>query len=53
MNCPKERAGTIIIDLERVRFESQAIKEAIDFRYYSNAYDDALFEQLASGEKNG
>ena len=34
---------------ERVRFEAHAIKEALDFRYFSRVYDDALFGQLAEG----
>lgn len=31
---------------DRVLFEAAAIKEALDFRYFSRVYDDALFRQL-------
>jgi hypothetical protein len=33
----------------RVLFEARAIKEALDFQYFSRAYDDALFQQLQEG----
>ncbi len=34
---------------ERLRFETMAIKEALDFAYYSSVYDRALFRQLREG----
>jgi predicted nucleotidyltransferase len=34
---------------DRVRFEAAAIKEAMDFRFFSRQYDDALFRQLREG----
>jgi predicted nucleotidyltransferase len=34
---------------ERIRFEAAAIKEALDFRYFSRVYDAALFRQIAAG----
>lgn len=33
----------------RVLFEARAIKEALDFQYFSRTYDDALFQQLREG----
>jgi hypothetical protein len=34
---------------DRVLFEAAAIKEALNFRYFSRVYDDALFRQLREG----
>jgi len=36
-------------DMEKVRFEAAAIKEGLDFGYFSRVYDEALFRQLAEG----
>jgi hypothetical protein len=33
----------------RVLFEAAAIKEALDFRYYGQIYDDALFRRIREG----
>ena len=38
---------------ERILFEASAIKEAIDFRYFSSTYDDALFDQISEGRYLG
>jgi predicted nucleotidyltransferase len=46
------RHGRLIFaasDVERVRFEAAAIKEALDFHHFSRVYDEALFRQLAEG----
>ncbi|MBI4880921.1 MAG: nucleotidyltransferase domain-containing protein [Planctomycetes bacterium] len=37
----------------RVRFEAAAIKEALDFHYFSRVYDDELFRQLREGRVLG
>lgn len=34
---------------ERIAFEEAAIKRALDFRFFSKVYDDALFRQLREG----
>lgn len=34
---------------ERVRFEAHAVKKALDFQYFARAYNDHLFQQLATG----
>jgi hypothetical protein len=36
-------------EADRIRFEAAAIKEALDFRFFSRVYDDALFRQLREG----
>jgi len=38
---------------DRVYFEERAIKEALDFGYFSRQYDQALFQQLREGERLG
>ncbi|HXV65154.1 MAG TPA: nucleotidyltransferase domain-containing protein [Vicinamibacteria bacterium] len=38
---------------ERVLFEASAIKEYLDFRYFSEQYNDALFETLSKGRVVG
>ena len=38
---------------ERILFEASAIKEAIDYRYFSRTYDDALFTQISEGRYLG
>ena len=34
---------------QRLAFEADALKWAMDFSYYSKVYDDALFQQLKEG----
>jgi len=34
---------------DRIVFEEAAIKKALDFRFFSKVYDDALFRQLREG----
>lgn len=34
---------------ERIAFEEAAIKRALDFRFFSKVYDDALFRRLREG----
>jgi hypothetical protein len=36
-------------EAQRVAFEADALKRAMDFSYYSQVYDDALFRQLKGG----
>jgi hypothetical protein len=62
-----DRAGPIIKDRvvrhgrlvyqrsekERILFEERAIKEYLDFRYFSEQYDDALFKALKQGRLFG
>lgn len=36
-------------EAQRVRFEAWALKRAMDFRYYSRVYDDAMFDRLREG----
>ena len=36
-------------EAQRVAFEADALKRAMDFSYYSQVYDDALFRQLKEG----
>ena len=46
------REGRLVFarsERDRIVFEASAIKEALDFRYFSRIYDDALFRQLAEG----
>jgi predicted nucleotidyltransferase len=46
------RGGRLLFarsEVERIRFEAAAIKEALDFRHYARVYDDALFRQIAAG----
>lgn len=34
---------------ERIVFEAAAVKKALDFRFFSRVYDDALFRQIREG----
>jgi hypothetical protein len=34
---------------ERIAFEAAAVKKALDFRFFSRVYDDALFRQIREG----
>ena len=36
-------------EAQRIAFEADALKRAMDFSYYSQVYDDALFWQLKEG----
>jgi len=36
-------------EAQRIAFEADALKRAMDFGYYSKVYDDALFRQLKEG----
>jgi len=36
-------------DRERITFETSVVKKALDFRFFSRVYDDALFRQLREG----
>ncbi len=36
-------------EAQRIAFEADALKRAMDFSYYSQVYDDALFRQLKEG----
>ncbi|HYQ91879.1 MAG TPA: nucleotidyltransferase domain-containing protein [Candidatus Competibacteraceae bacterium] len=36
-------------EAQRIAFEADALKRAMDFRYFSKVYDDALFRQLREG----
>lgn len=36
-------------DRERIIFEASVIRKALDFRFFSRVYDDALFRQLREG----
>ena len=36
-------------EAQRIAFEADALKRAMDFSYYSKVYDDALFRQLREG----
>jgi predicted nucleotidyltransferase len=36
-------------EAQRIAFEADALKRAMDFNYYSKVYDDALFRQLREG----
>lgn len=50
------RYGRLVLarsERDRILFEAGAIKEALDFRYYSRIYDDALFTQIAEGRYLG
>lgn len=50
------RSGRLIFarsERERIRFEEKAVKEYLDFRYFSKQYDAALFETLAEGRLFG
>lgn len=38
---------------DRVIFEEGAVKEALDFQYYSRIYDEVLFKQLKEGRYLG
>ena len=46
------RHGRLIFarsEVDRVQFEASVIKEALDFRYYGETYDRALFRQIREG----
>lgn len=46
------RSGRLVFarsERDRVLFEAAAIKDELDFQYYSEAYDRALFRELAEG----
>ena len=46
------RSGRLVYarsERDRVIFEAAAIKEALDFQYFSRVYDEALFRQIAEG----
>ena len=46
------RSGRLVYarsDTVRIRFEAAAVKEALDFRHFSETYGRALFRQLREG----